>query len=80
MVSKAHCQQMLTDKKFSTVERGGRAPFWRCYRMVQTAEKKDTNFIQCRCGRLDKYDTLKGTKSITNHHLKCNALASAKIR
>lgn len=65
---------MLEEKKISTVEYNGRAPFWRTYRMVQNAEKKDTNYIQCRCGRLDEYNTEKGTKNRSAHHLKCNAL------
>lgn len=75
VVSKTHCSKMLKQNEFSTVERDGRAPFWRYYRMIQTAEKKDTNFIQCRCGRLDEYLPEKGSKNISQHYLKCNALS-----
>lgn len=77
IVSKDLCKQMLKEKKFSTIEYDGRAPFWKTYRMVQTEEKIDTNHIQCRrCGRLDLYDPEKGSKNISAHHAKCNALAS----
>lgn len=76
-VTKDHCAKMLKEKKFSAVEYNGRAPFWTTYRMVQTEDKIDTNYVQCRrCGKLDEYNTNKGTKNISAHHLRCNALAS----
>lgn len=72
-VSKADCAKMLKEKKFSVVEYDGRAQFWTTYRMVQTEDKIDTNYVECRrCG------TQKGTKTISAHHLKCNALASCR--
>lgn len=75
VVSKAECIRMLDEKKFSTFEYKGRAPFWQSYRMIQTSEKKDTNYVRCRCGRIDEYAPEKGTKHLSGHHTSCNSLA-----
>lgn len=73
-VSREECVRMLKEKKFSADEYNGRASFWRIYRMVRNAEKKDTTWAQCRCGRIDEYIPEKGTKHMSNHYSQCNVL------
>lgn len=75
-VSEEYCIRMLKEKKFSTVEYNGRAPFWRIYRLVLTEEKKQTNWAQCRCGKMDVYMPENGTKKLSGHYSKCNVLVN----
>lgn len=78
--TKDECRKQLAAEKFKIVERNGRADYWRSYNSIVTENGIETNIVQCNfCGRLDEYDTEKGTRSLGVHATKCNGTNQSKL-
>lgn len=78
--TKDECRKQLAAEKFEIVERNGRADYLRSYNSIVTENGIETNIVQCNfCGRLDEYDTEKGTRSLGVHATKCNGTNQSKL-
>lgn len=58
----------------------GRGELWNSYQEIINEKNELTNFIQCRrCKRIDEYESLKGTKNLSQHAKACSALGNCSL-
>lgn len=76
--SKEEVIQQLNAKKFKLQDNvDGRSEYWRTYQLIVNEKGTPANQARCRiCGRVDEYDTKKGTKHLGSHYKSCNALTT----